>query len=560
MSNETRDRSQKAPACAQSDSHFIWPLSRSFVADEMNTSFGPRIDADRWDFHDGIDLPASVGSPVHAIASGVVHRAGPADKGFGSTHIITQVVDPTDGENDLFLVYLHLDSIAEGIIVGKEVNQGALIGAVGQEDATYPHLHMEFRKGGPQQSRSVHPLHYLPYINKANFKKPRLDRTNFYSDNGGEKRAIRLFFEALDRREGDLQAVEVELRGDSGPTRSLHVNFDDRATINSAKGDEQAFKNGIAVEGYQKSNLKGDGLLDLHYGVLVEDLTPEDKFVKLSVLDVKNGKLEGDEFSLPELKAGEESVDSRVDFEGQIFPPKGWELNLLSGNVCSANKTNPLSGSQDMLCQDNKSSQGRLIRAGLNFALPPRRMSWRLEADIKPMELGMERDQVIHPLAFLAGANLVAAACLRKIGDGEFAAGVLIRNANGQFRERIDVTEGKILPDETITWKLNLIRVGTRQTTAVLRFGNNVVARIDGDTTRVEPDSGFVGILHRHSGLQITMHVDQLVLTEALKEAPKEAPKPEQQTSGQIEPRGSRGVTGKGDKRSRPAVPRSPRG
>jgi murein DD-endopeptidase MepM/ murein hydrolase activator NlpD len=26
----------------------------------MNTSFGPRIDADRWDFHDGIDLPAPV--------------------------------------------------------------------------------------------------------------------------------------------------------------------------------------------------------------------------------------------------------------------------------------------------------------------------------------------------------------------------------------------------------------------------------------------------------------------------------------------------------------------
>src|SRR5262245_27898019 len=378
MSKEPRGDHQKAPDCAQHESHFIWPLSRSFVADEMNTSFGPRIDANQWDFHDGIDLPAAVGTPVHAMASGVVHRAGPADKrgnqGFGSTHVVIRTVDPTD-DDDLFLVYLHLDSIAEGIIVGKEVNQGDLIGSVGQEDAEYPHLHIEFRKGKANQDSSVHPLRYLPYINKANFKKPRLDRTNFYSDNGGEKRAIRLFFEALDRREGDLQAVEVELRGDSGETRSLHVNFDDRATINSAKGDEQAFKNGIAVEGYQKSNLKGDGLLDLHYGVLVEDLPPEDKFVKLSVLDVKNGKLEGDEFSLPELKAGEESVDSRVDFEGQIFPPKGWELNLQSGNVCSANETNPLSGSQDMLCQDNKSSQGRLIRAGLNFALPPRRMS-----------------------------------------------------------------------------------------------------------------------------------------------------------------------------------------
>jgi hypothetical protein len=42
-----------------------------------------------------------------------------------------------------------------------------------------------------------------------------------------------------------------------------------------------------------------------------------------------------------------------------------------------------------------------------------------------------------------------------------------------------------------------------------------VVARINGDTTGVEPDTGCVGILHRHSGLQITLHVDQLLLTEA---------------------------------------------
>jgi hypothetical protein len=57
--------------------------------------------------------------------------------------------------------------------------------------------------------------------------------------------------------------------------------------------------------------------------------------------------------------------------------------------------------------------------------------------------------------------------------------------------------------------------IGTRQTTAVLRLDGNVVARINGDTTGVEPDTGCVGILHRHSGLQITLHVDQLLLTEA---------------------------------------------
>src|ERR1044072_2649635 len=137
MTNETRGFGKKVSSSTQSDPHFIWPLSKSSMPDEMNTSYGPRIDADRWDFHDGIDLPAPVGTPVYAMADGVVSRAGPADKtrpgqGFGSTHILLQVVDPTDGKNNLFLVYLHLDSIAEGMILGAHANQGDVIGAVGQ--------------------------------------------------------------------------------------------------------------------------------------------------------------------------------------------------------------------------------------------------------------------------------------------------------------------------------------------------------------------------------------------------------------------------------------------
>ena len=80
----------------------------------------------------------------------------------------------------------------------------------------------------------------------------------------------------LDRREGDLQAVDVTLKSNGGAVRDLHVDFDDRDTIKSDKGDDQAFnENGIAVEGYQKSNLKGEGLSDLHYGVIVKDITPE---------------------------------------------------------------------------------------------------------------------------------------------------------------------------------------------------------------------------------------------------------------------------------------------
>ena len=116
----------------------------------------------------------------------------------------------------MFLVYLHLDSIAEGVIPGAHVHQGDVIGAVGQEDATYPHLHFEFRKRKPKEDNSVHPLHYLPYLNTANFTQLRLDRCNFYRRDNSDKRAVRLRFDALDRREGDLQGVDVELKGEEG--------------------------------------------------------------------------------------------------------------------------------------------------------------------------------------------------------------------------------------------------------------------------------------------------------------------------------------------------------
>jgi hypothetical protein len=520
MSYERKDPDRHLSFRAQAISDFIWPLGTSPTPDEMNTSYGPRIDTDRWDFHDGIDLPAPVGTPVHAMADGAVYRAGPADEGFGSTHVILKVFDPSDGQTDLILVYLHLDSIADGVIPGAPVHHGAVIGAVGQEDATYPHLHFEFRKGGAQERRSVHPLHYLPYVNMANFRQLRLERCNFYRDDDGEKRIVRLGFAARNRREGDLQAVHVELTGGGVAAREFHVDFDDRETINSDKGDDKSFKKGIAVEGYQKSNLKGEGLNDLQYGVLIEDIPPQYDSVKIQVQDVQNRKPKSAEFPLPILDVGKQPVNSRVGFEGPTFPPSGWEFNVLEGNVCRPDPAAALTGSRGLLCQDRQSVQGNLLRAGLRFDLPVNRlpvrpMSWRLRADIRLVEMQVDEGLVIHPLSFLADGSLVAAACLRKTRGDKSVTGVLIQSTDGLFRERIDVNEGEILRNVPVRWELEVLRVGTRQTTAVVRLNDKVIARINGDIRSIEPKSGFVGILHKHSGLQVTLHVDQLLLTEA---------------------------------------------
>src|SRR5262245_27745745 len=93
---------------------YIWPLSNNATPDEMNTSVGPRINKNKWDFHDGIDLPAPIGRKVHAMRGGVVHDAGPGGTGgYSSRHVVVEVQDPTDGE--MFLVYLHLNSIVETV-------------------------------------------------------------------------------------------------------------------------------------------------------------------------------------------------------------------------------------------------------------------------------------------------------------------------------------------------------------------------------------------------------------------------------------------------------------
>ena len=137
-------------------SDYVWPLSKSTAADTMNTSFGPRINRNKWDFHDGIDLPAPIGTKVYAMRGGRVHRVGPGNPGphgFSSRHVVLEVEDPRDGP--IFLVYLHLHSTAEGITVDAKVGQEQLLGTVGEDDATYPHLHIEFRKGSPGEKCSI---------------------------------------------------------------------------------------------------------------------------------------------------------------------------------------------------------------------------------------------------------------------------------------------------------------------------------------------------------------------------------------------------------------------
>lgn len=91
--------------------------------------------------HTGVDYAAPKGTPVHAVADGVV-----IFKGWGGGGGNTLKIKHT---GNLQTGYLHLSRFAKGISKGSRVSQGQLIGYVGSTGAsTGPHLDYRIWKNG----------------------------------------------------------------------------------------------------------------------------------------------------------------------------------------------------------------------------------------------------------------------------------------------------------------------------------------------------------------------------------------------------------------------------
>lgn len=110
-------------------------MSSGFTTYRLHPLFGdPRA-------HKGIDYAAPAGTPVRAVATGVVTQKG-WSRGYGNTIEIKH--------NERYsTLYAHLQGFAQGIQKGKSVNLGDVIGYVGTTGwATGPHLHYEFKVNG----------------------------------------------------------------------------------------------------------------------------------------------------------------------------------------------------------------------------------------------------------------------------------------------------------------------------------------------------------------------------------------------------------------------------
>ncbi len=89
--------------------------------------------------HNGVDLAASIGTPVVAAAAGTIISAKSSgyNGGYGQMIIISHA-------GNIQTVYGHLSAV--NVSVGQTVSQGQVIGAVGNTGkSTGPHLHVEVR-------------------------------------------------------------------------------------------------------------------------------------------------------------------------------------------------------------------------------------------------------------------------------------------------------------------------------------------------------------------------------------------------------------------------------
>lgn len=128
----------------------ILPTGKPVKKGFLSSKYGWRTDpfSGLRDFHHGIDISGKRGSPVIAVASGIISIAG-TKGGYGN------LVEITHG-NGYVTRYAHNDQLL--VEVGNAVKQGQTIAHLGSTGhATGPHVHFEIIKNG----KKANPLNYI---------------------------------------------------------------------------------------------------------------------------------------------------------------------------------------------------------------------------------------------------------------------------------------------------------------------------------------------------------------------------------------------------------------
>ena len=105
--------------------------------------------------HEGIDILATIGQEVYAVADGVLVNQADA-----SASLSGNAWGLTSDEDGTYYFFAHLSRFADGLKLGDRVRRGQVIGYVGDTGNPGPgnyHLHFEVHPGG-QRAAAVDPL------------------------------------------------------------------------------------------------------------------------------------------------------------------------------------------------------------------------------------------------------------------------------------------------------------------------------------------------------------------------------------------------------------------
>lgn len=124
-------------------SHVQWPFAQEVP---ISSGFGPRVQpcATCSSYHYGVDFAPDEGTPIQAIADGVVSNAGNS----GGLGVMVAIDHEVDGER-ITSVYAHMITGSPTVQIGDPVTVGQVIGKVGNTGvSTGAHLHLELHRDG----------------------------------------------------------------------------------------------------------------------------------------------------------------------------------------------------------------------------------------------------------------------------------------------------------------------------------------------------------------------------------------------------------------------------
>ena len=167
LDQATADRLGSAPAPAPT------PPSSAGVSIDVFPVQGKCWFGDTWQaprgggrLHEGLDVIAARGNLLYAVVSGTISKIYNDAPGLRSGNGLRISQD-----NGTYFTYLHMDTFAEGIVLGATVTAGQVVGTVGTTgNAATPHLHFEAHPGG---GAAVNPYPLVKPIDACSTITPR---------------------------------------------------------------------------------------------------------------------------------------------------------------------------------------------------------------------------------------------------------------------------------------------------------------------------------------------------------------------------------------------------